>query len=263
MARFDRTIPPGGEGNITLEIRTKGFQGEMHKTARVTSNDPKQPQVTISMKGKVWAPVYVNPRYVRLRGTEEEEVKGVVRLRGEKEEPFVANLASNSIPDKVEAQLRETEKGRTYELEVKNRIKAEARYSGNLKVTTNYPEKPEIVIQISGDIRGNLEVRPRAVNFGRITPEWLEQSKNHPRGRARAVTVILNKGDDLKIEKVELDKSLFKVSTNEIKPGQMIQILIEPVLEKLEKGANQDLLRICTNQKTGGTLEVPIRLDLP
>jgi hypothetical protein len=262
VARFDRTIPPGGAGNITLEIRTKGFQGEVNKTARVYSNDPKKPQVTIGLKGKVWAPIHVKPRYVRLRGTQDDEIKGVVRVQGDKKEPLVAKVASVSLPDKVEVKLKETEKGRTYELEVKNKVKGEARYTGSVKLTTNYPEKPEIVIRITGDIRGRLEVRPKTVNFGRMSRERLGQLKNRPRGITRSVAVILNKGSDLKIEKVEVEKSLFKVSTKLIKPGIMTKILVEPVLEKLKKGANQDRLKIYTNQKGREVLEVPVRFEL-
>lgn len=262
MARFDRTIPPGGEGKITLKVRTKGFQGKIHKRARVFSNDPKHPQVTISLTGKVWVPIDVNPRYVRLRGTEDEEVEKVVRLRGEKKEPLMVKLASVSIPDKVEVKLQETEKGRTYHLKVKNKVKGEARYRGELKLTTNYPEKPEIVVQITGDIRGRLEVRPKILSFGSMSQERLGQLKKNPRAMTRSVTVVLNKGNDLKIEKVELEKSIFRVSTRQIQQGRMAQILVVPVLEKLKKGANQDRLKIYTNQKGREVLEVPIRLDL-
>ena len=103
MARFDRSIPPGGEGKITLELRTKGYQGKMHKKARVLSNDPKQPNVIIGLIGDVWVPIKVNPRYVRLNGTEDEEVQSVVYLEGKKKEPLVAELAVVSIPKRVEA----------------------------------------------------------------------------------------------------------------------------------------------------------------
>lgn len=262
MARFDRTIPPGGEGKITLQVRTKGYQGKFYKRARVFSNDPKHPQVTIGLRGIIWVPIHVNPRYVRLGGVENEDIEKVVSLRGEKEEPLIAKLASVSIPDKVEVKLEETEKGRTYQLKVKNKVKGEARYRGRLRLTTNYPEKPEIVIQITGDIRARLEVRPKILSFGRISQERLRQLKNDSRVMTRSVTVLLNKGNDLKIERVELEKSLFRVSTRQIQPGRMAQILVEPLLEKLKKGANQDRLKIYTNQKGREVLEVPIRFDL-
>lgn len=262
MARFDRTIPPGGEGKITLEVKTKGFGGKMHKKARVSSNDPKHPEVTIGLQGKIWAPIHVEPRYVRLGGTEDEEVQGVVRLRGEKKEPLIAKIASVSIPDKVDVKLEETEKGRTYHLKVKNKVKGGARYRGELRLTTNYPEKPEIVIQVMGDIRGRLEVRPSILDFGRVSQERLGQLKNNPRAMTRSVTVVLNKGNDLKVEKVELEKSIFGVSTKETQPGRMVQILVEPVLEKLKKGINLDRLKIYTNQQGREVLEVPIRFVL-
>jgi len=262
VARFDRTIPPGGEGKITLEVRTAGYQGKMHKTARVFSNDPEHPQVTIGLKGEIWSPIHVTPLYVRLRGTQDDEVETVVHVQGKKKEPLIAKLASVSIPDRVEVALQETEKGRTYQLKVKNKVKGEARYRGNLKLTTNYPEKPEIVIQITGDIRGRLEVRPKMLSFGRISQQRLGQLKNSSMVMTRSVTVLLNKGNDLSIEKVELEKTLFRASTKETRPGRMAQILVEPILEKLKKGANQDRLKIYTNQKGREVLEVPIRFDL-
>jgi hypothetical protein len=214
------------------------------------------------MKGKVWVPIVVKPRYVRLRGIVGEDVETVVHLRTDKEEPLVITLASVSIPERVEIALEETEKGRAYQLKVKNKVKGEMRYAGTLKLTTNYPEKPEVVIQIAGDIRGRVELRPKTLNFGRLSAERLKQLKGDPKGMIRSVSVILHRGNDLKIERTELDKSLFKVSSKPVKSGRVARLLIEPVLEELKKGANQDRLRIYTNQKGDEVLEVPIRLDL-
>ena len=243
-------------------MRTKRYQGKLHKNATVFTNDPKNPQVTISLKGSIWVPVKVTPRYVSLKGMENEKIEQILSLRGEKKESLIAKLASVSIPDKVEVELEETEKGRTYQLKVKNKVKGEARYRGNVRLTTNYPEKPEVVIQISGEIKGRLEVRPKILNFGRMSQERLRQLKNDSRAMTRSITVILNKGNDLKIEKVEMEKSLFRVSTRQVRPGRMTQILVEPVLDKVKKGANQDRLKIFTNQKDREVLEVPIRFDL-
>jgi len=262
VSRFDRTIPPGGEGIITMEVPTKRYQGKLHKTASVFSNDPKNPRVTISLKGSIWAPITVTPRYVRLNGIEDEGIEQIVSLQGKKKEPLIAKLASVSIPDKVDVELEETEKGRTYQLRVKNKVKGEARYEGNVRLTTSYPEKPEIVIQIAGQIRGRLEVRPKVLSFGRMSQERLRQLKNGSRAMTRSITVVLNKGNDLKIEKVEMEKSLFKVSTRQVRPGRMTQILVEPLLDKVKKGTNQDRLKIFTNQKDRQMLEVPIRFDL-
>ena len=262
MARFDRAIPPGGEGKITLEIRTKGYQGNMHKTARVMSNDPKNPQMTISLKGKIWAPIQINPQRVHLRGTVGEKVEQIVRVQGEKKEPLIVKLASVSLPDKLAVELRETEKGRGYEVKIQNKIEGEATYAGQVKLTTNYPEKPELVIRVSVNVRGPVDVRPKALNFGRMSEERLEQLKTNNRFLRRPVMVILNKGNDLKVSKVELEKALFKAVPQPIRQGRTVQILVEPILEKLEKGLNEDRLKIYTNQKDLEVLEVPIRFEI-
>ncbi|MBN1830240.1 MAG: hypothetical protein JW884_14000 [Deltaproteobacteria bacterium] len=41
MARFDGSIPPGGEGKITLTVNTKGYKGKTTFVADVHTNDPK------------------------------------------------------------------------------------------------------------------------------------------------------------------------------------------------------------------------------
>ena len=262
MARFDRTIPPGGEGNITLEMRTKGYQGKMHKTARVMTNDPKNPQMIIGMKGMIWTPIQLKPRYVHLKGTVGDEIEQVLHIRGEKKEPLTLKLASVSIPTKVAVELKEVDKGRSYQLKVKNKVAGAVTYGGELKLTTNYPEKPELVIRISGNVRAPIEARPKVLNFGRLSEERVQQATTKGRFMKRPVMVILNKGKDLKVNKVELEKALFNVAMKEMSRGRTVQLLVEPISEKLKKGQNVDTLKIYTNQKECEILEVPIRIEI-
>jgi len=228
----------------------------------VYSNDPNRPQTSISMKGVVWAPIHVKPRYAQLTGSEGDEIKKEVRLTGQKTEPLILEIDSVSIPDKVEVTLEEKEKGRTYLLTVRDKGRVEAKYRGKVTLKTNYPDKPQIVISIAANVRGRLEVRPKTLTFGRMPYERLEQLKSGSRAITRSLTVLLNKGNDLKIEKVEIDSALFTFSTQEIQPGRAMRITVRPALEKLKKGANQGLLKIHTNQKGRELVEVPIRFDL-
>lgn len=245
-----------------LEVRTRGYQGSLHKSARVFTNDPKHPQVTIGMKGKIWTPIHMNPRYAHLNGILGEKIERVVHLRGEKKEPLSVKVASVSIPDKVEVELREIEKGRRYEVKVRNKVDKETRYQGQVKLTTNYAEKPEVVIRISGNVRAPLEVRPKVLSFGRMSDERMQELKKKSKFMRRPVMVILNKGNDLKIEKVELEKSLFKVVTRQMQRGRTVQLMVEPIFDKLHKGPNEDRMKIYTNQKDSKVLEVPIRFEI-
>lgn len=245
-----------------MEVRTKGFEGKLHKTARVFTNDPKNARAIIGLKGNVWAPVSVNPRYARLTGMVGHKMEKVVRLRGEKEEPLIIKLASVSIPDKVAVTLKETEKGRSYELTIKNRVEAEGTYTGQVELTTNYPEKSEILIRILGNVRPPVEVRPKVLRFGRLSENRVAQSKKSGRTMTRPITVLLNQGDNLKIEKVESEKSLFKTVAKEVRPGRMVQLWVEPVFENLKTGPNADRLKIHTNQKEAELLVVPVSLEI-
>ena len=263
MARFDRVIPPGGEGKIVLQVNTKGLQGKLNKTARVMSNDPKKPNVTIGMKGKVWVPIHLRPKYARLTGVLGENIKTVVDVRGEKEDPLVIKIASVSIPDKVVVELDELEKGRRYHLKIRNKVEKAMSYRGQVTLTTNYPEKPQLVIKITGYIRPPVEVRPRALKFLSLTEERLQLFKKEGKVIKLSLMVVFHKPNGFKIDKVELEKALFKIHIKETAAGRMqkgrvVQLTVEPILEKLKKGPNTDRLKIYTNQKGHEILEVPI-----
>lgn len=49
-ANFDKLVTAGKEGSITLKIEnTAGYQGEIAKTATVTTNDPAQQTFTLTL----------------------------------------------------------------------------------------------------------------------------------------------------------------------------------------------------------------------
>jgi hypothetical protein len=226
------------------------------------SNDPKNPQLTITLKGNIWAPIQISPQHVHLRGTVGEEVEQIVHVQGEKKEPLILKLGSVSVPDKLGVELRETEKGRAYEVRIRNKVKGEATYAGQVTLNTNYTEKPDLVIRVSVSVRGPIEVRPKVLRFGRISEERLQQLKTNNRVLRRPVMVVLNKGNDLKVSKVELENSLFRAVPRPLQQGRMVQILVEPVLGKLHKGLNEDRLKIYTNQKDHEVLEVPVSFEV-
>jgi len=261
VARYDRTIPPGGEGKITLKVKTKAYQGNVHKTARVSTNDPKHAQMTIGLKGKVWVPIRVSPQVVHLRGVEGEPIDRLVALEAQKKDPLEVKVASVSIPDKIDVVVKEVEKGRKFQVKVKNKVDTAAMYNGSVKLSTSYPEKPEMTIRVSANIRPVLEVRPKVLNFGRMTRKRLDQLRKGGFG-VRPVTVVLNRGEGLHIDKVEVEKSLFKATTKDIRPGRVAQVLVEPVFENLKQGKNQDHLKIYTNQKSRPVVDVNVTFDI-
>ena len=107
MASFDRNIPPGGEGKITLTVNTKGYQGNIHKTAVVYTNDPKMARFRLGVRAFVHVPISVSPPYVILRGNADREISRSVKIVAGLEKPLVIEPDKFNLEDKVKYEIAE------------------------------------------------------------------------------------------------------------------------------------------------------------
>jgi len=148
VAQFDRTIPPGGEGKITLKIKTKGYQGEIRKRAKVHTNDPRKKVEVLTIRAFVKALIYVSPKYVRLRGMKGQEVTKTVRVSTEEDKPLKLEPSDFNLSGKVAYRIEEVEAGREFRIHFTSIPDTVGIYRGFLKLKTNYPERPEIIIWI-------------------------------------------------------------------------------------------------------------------
>ena len=255
MARFDRTIPPGGKGEVTLKLSTKGYQGSVHRTATVYSNDPQHPQIKLAVKAHIKVPISVKPMGVMLDGFVCDEVKKVVTITAHEDEPLILEPAELSLPDQVAYELETVEKGKTYRVILRNISPKEDRYSGFLTIKTNYPKKPEITVRFLGFIKGDLEVKPETIDFGRIESTRLKGPEAGGASYQRACTLTLSRGDGLKIEKIDINRELFETEVKEIKVGTNYRIHVRLRPEKLPTGMLNEKMTIYTNLK-----DVPVKV---
>jgi len=151
---FDRAIPPGGEGKITLQVKTDGFQGPIDKSAVVTSNDPVNRQITLRVKAVVQVPILLTPKYVYLSGSSEQAVTRVVEIKAELDKPLEITPGEFNLEQKVSFKVEEIEKGRKYRVRFESIPGPAQTYQGFLKIKTNYTEKPEMTIWIRGRLSG-------------------------------------------------------------------------------------------------------------
>lgn len=150
MAHFDKAIPPGGEGAITLRVKTKGYQGHIHKSAKVYHNDPNRATFVLRMTANVKGPIYLSSRYVRLYGRQDQSITRVVEVRAELDKPLKLTPVQFSLGDKLTYSIEEIEKDRKFRIRFKSIPGPPQTYSGFLKLKTNYPERPEITVRIRG-----------------------------------------------------------------------------------------------------------------
>jgi hypothetical protein len=151
---FDRVIPPGGTGKVTLKIDGNRVIGEFHKKAIVWSNDPIRRSIALYLKGEVRPHISVEPGgYVSLWGTPGQVPPGHLDIINNHKKPIKIIRIDTDRPDRIKWRLRETKPGFVYRLEVEDIPKTAATYTGHLKVRTNNPKKPELTIIVNGDIR--------------------------------------------------------------------------------------------------------------
>jgi hypothetical protein len=153
VAHFDRTIPPGGEGKITLKVNTRGYQGKIRKRAKVYTNDPRRNVEVLSIKAFVKVPIYLSSKYVYLRGLAGRKITKTVRIRAEGNKLLKLEQSHFDLSKKVTYRIEEVEAGRIFKVHFTSIPGPAGTYQGVLKLKTNYPERPEITIRVMGKIR--------------------------------------------------------------------------------------------------------------
>ena len=85
VPKYDKSIPPGGEGGITLTIKPFSVLHRFKKETKVRLNDPDQPMLYLTMTGVATPFIEIQPSHiVRLRGVPGDNIRGQVR--------FISNL---------------------------------------------------------------------------------------------------------------------------------------------------------------------------
>jgi hypothetical protein len=150
VASYDRSIPPGGEGKITLKLNTRGYEGKIRKAARVYTNDPRTTQDTLVMEALVKTPIMVSDRVVFLQGTTQETITRSIDIKGELNKPLKLDPVDYTLDKKVKFNIEEITKGKHYRVTFTSIPNVGNYYQGLLKLRTSYPEKPELVIHVRG-----------------------------------------------------------------------------------------------------------------
>jgi hypothetical protein len=156
VTRYDRVIPPGGTGQITLEVDTNRVRGEFEKKAIVWSNDLQRKSVALYLKGEVKPHISVVPGgYLSLQGVKGRVPAEKLEIINNHTQPFKITRIISDLPDNIVWHLKEIKPGYSYSLTVEDISKRPGQYSGHLVVQTDQPQKPQLVIIVKGYIEEN------------------------------------------------------------------------------------------------------------
>jgi hypothetical protein len=201
------------------------------KTATVISNDRKQRNLILTMQGRVKPLIEVRPnRYVQLQGPAEQLTPVEVELIANPQ-PFQVQKTEDNLHGKVSYKLDTLEDGRRYRLLVANQA-GEGNYAGFIKIFTDHPQKPELIVRVNGRVEGKITIKPSAVVVGRPNAQQPV--------RPGKVLIVNNRGDSFKITRMTYDRRLLEV-TQEPLHGQAGYVLeIKPRMENIPSGTRSE-----------------------
>lgn len=175
-AGYDKEIPAGGEGKITLKIDTKRFNGALKKTAAVYSNADREPY-QLTLTGTVATPLKVDPEYPRIdaiRGSEPKPIE-ITLTKNTSEELRVTGVnIEETKRDIFTAELKEIEPGKEYKILVTGNPPAETGastrrahfHAGELTVVAELGGKTvEVPVRVTLSVKDRITAVPGSIYF--------------------------------------------------------------------------------------------------
>ena len=108
----------------------------------------------------------------------------------------------------------------------------------------------------------DLQVIPETIDFGQVHQKQFIDFKAKGPKITRNVIVRVNRGEDLKIEKIEINNCLFKTEIIDIKQTEGYRISIIPFIKKMDKGIVRADLKIYTDNKKYRVIKVPVSITI-
>jgi hypothetical protein len=153
VASYDRTISPGGQGEITLSIKPYSVIHRFKKEAKVTINDPEKPVFYLDMTGVVLPFIEIQPSYiVRLRGAPGDNLQQQVRFISHLPTAWKITGYRTNIPDDIDVSIKPELPDKVYVLTVRNKRQDAGHYAGVIFLSTTSKQRPRLIVRVFGDL---------------------------------------------------------------------------------------------------------------
>ncbi len=252
-----KEIPPGGRGIVKATYHTKGRPGHATKIITVTSNDPVNPGYQMKLDMTVVRDIDIQPDKVYFYNTQHGQAQTVtVSILGKPRLPLkILSAQSNSVvtvlgttPNDEKATHRH---GATIQIAVPA-TQPIGNFTDIIKVRTNYKKKPEIDIDVLGEVIGKFTFSPHSVYF---TPH-----QNNP------VTVSFTAQDTqhFTIRKVESTHRLARPEMKKFSYGggvEQYQVIIYPPKNVPANSDGKDSILVTTNDPEQPKVTIDVQVS--
>ena len=249
-------IAPGKEGEIKVTFKTKRRKGDQSKRITVRSNDPDQPVVTLTIKGKVKVEVEVKPNTIffgqinKNMGLNRE----ITIIPSTQKDFKVESIetSSNLITTVLENYQEADKRGYKVKVKLAKEFKP-GRVNESVMIKTNNPKVPQVRVAVSGTILGDIAVSPGHLSF---------MSSSVGVRNVRRINLV-NSGDiPLKVQDVQIASPGFTHELKTVTEGKQIEITVifKPDDETSSRISTRLLIK--TNIPDQREIQIPIYTSL-
>ncbi len=256
---------PGGKSQVVLPVKagstepveltwqTRTNNGDYRKTARIGTNDPKQPVITLAIEGKVYPAVIVMPGEGAIAFNTVSNDEDSVALRGivskDRPEMKITELVSSN-PELIEvkshpmtpeqAKQAQVEAGHELVFTLKAGSKLGS-FAEEVLIGTDHPLKPRLTMKVMGKVTGPILLTPERVYLRNLTSSFggSEEVTVWARGRSGVKFEVAKKpeGVDVAFEPIKLPDgvkgSRYKM-TVKVLPGVPAGPIVDEIVLKTD-----------------------------
>jgi hypothetical protein len=262
--RFQNSLQPGQDMEITLKIDTNNLIGEVETGVIFSTNDPQNPEIELKMSGLIKPIIDVRPMadvfFSVYKGKSTE--KSVTIINNYKDPLQINKIESNS--DRFSHQLKTIKEGHEYKLLVKVNPKASlGRTMEKVVLFTNNEKMPQLQIGVNIFVKDDVYNFPDDINFGTID---LKKLKKNPQLLDLLFQTILvkrreGKGSDFQI-KLEHNIPFISIKKDPDSGSETYRLDVSLVLDKMTKGKIDTFIKVITNDKEVPEIKIPVKGEI-
>jgi hypothetical protein len=244
---WDRLLKPGAESVLEAEVRTDGFHGRITKRFTVFSNDPAQPELSLSVSAQLVAPVQITPGPAALLAVGERPAaqEFIVARRGGQPMRIVQLVPNASFLHVVSTPL--PGQGRFKVTVTASNDAPLGRTVIPVVVQTDLPKRGALTLVLTVD-RGVVAVPP--VLFCGL----LQQDLRHP---VHAVATILHHTGTFHVQGVSVDDPKLTARLETVRDGAEYRVTVS-YAGGWEPGMVEKTLVVTTDDPQQPVLKIPV-----